>query len=70
MKTLMSFMIPREIQGVNRICITLHYSSHYLLHVILVHLAIFLVNNIYSTIKLPVYSLVLQLKAAHAPDHL
>ena len=70
MKTLMSFMIPREIQGVNRIRVTLHYSSHNLLHVILVHLAIFFINNIYSTIKLPVQSLVLQLRAAQAPDHL
>ena len=50
----MSFMIPRDIQDVNRICITLHYSSHNLLHAILVHLVIFFVNNICSTVKLPV----------------
>ena len=66
----MNFMIPHEIQDVNRICITLHYSSHNLLHAILVHLVIFFVNNICSTVKLPVESLVLQLKAALAPDHL
>ena len=66
----MSFMILHEIQGVNRICIILHYSSHNLLHAILVHLVIFFVNNICSTVKLPVESLVLQLKAALAPDHL